>query len=67
MARDDLARHELIEPIEGGHIHLTALGRLAGESAIEVESLLRGIDFLRAVSAEEVTDPALIVIAQAQR
>jgi helicase len=64
-ALDDLARHGLVERGEHGHFHLTALGRLAGESAVEVETLIRAVDCLRALRAEEVTDPALIAIVQA--
>jgi replicative superfamily II helicase len=64
-ALDDLARHGLVERGDGGQFHLTALGRLAGESAVEVETLIRAVDCLRALRAEEVTDPALIAIAQA--
>jgi ATP-dependent DNA helicase len=45
--------------------HLTALGRLAGESAVEVETLIRAIFCLRTLRPEEVTDPALIAIVQA--
>jgi helicase len=63
-ALDDLARHGLIERGEGGRFHLTALGRLAGEGAVEVETLIRAVDCLRALRAEELTDPALITIAQ---
>lgn len=64
-ALDDLARHGLVERGADGHFHLTALGRLAGESAVEVETLIRAVDCLRALRAEEVTDPALIAIVQA--
>lgn len=63
-ALDDLARHGLVERGAGGRFHLTALGRLAGESAVEVETLIRAVDCLRALREEEVTDPALIAIAQ---
>ena len=63
-ALDDLARHGLVERGEDGHFYLTALGRLAGESTVEVETLIRAVDCLRALRAEEVTDPALIAIAQ---
>lgn len=63
-ALDDLARHGLVERREDGQFHLTALGRLAGESAVEVETLIRAVDCVRALRAEEVTDPALIAIAQ---
>jgi helicase len=61
---DELARHGLVERREGGNFHLTALGRLAGESAVEVETLIRAVDCLRSLRAEEVTDPALVAIAQ---
>ena len=60
----DLAQHALVERGEGGRYHLTPLGRLAGESAVEVETLIRAIDCLRALHANEVTDPTLIAIAQ---
>lgn len=63
-ALDELARHGLIERGDGGQFRLTTLGRLAGESAVEVETLIRAVDCLRALHAEEVTDPALIAIAQ---
>jgi helicase len=63
-ALDDLARHGLIDRDENAGFHLTALGRLAGESAIEVETLLRAVDCLRGLRADEVNDPALIAIAQ---
>lgn len=65
QALGDLARHGLVERGADGHIHLTALGRLAGESAVEVETLIRAVDCLRALRPEEVTDPALIAIVQA--
>jgi helicase len=63
-ALDELARHGLIERDQAGRFQITALGRLAGESAVEVETLLRAVACLRAVRAHEVTDPALIAIAQ---
>jgi hypothetical protein len=64
IALDDLARHGLVERREGERFYLTALGRLAGESAVEVETLIRAVDCLRTLRPEEVTDPALITIAQ---
>ncbi len=63
-ALDDLARHGLVERAGDERFHLTVLGRLAGESAVEVETLIRAVDCLRALRPEEVTDPALIAIAQ---
>jgi helicase len=63
-ALDELARHGLVERGETGRFHITALGRLAGESAVEVETVIRAVACLRSLRAEEVTDPALIAIAQ---
>jgi replicative superfamily II helicase len=60
----DLVQHALVERGEGGRYHLTPLGRLAGESAVEVETLIRAIDCLRTLHTNEVTDPALIAVAQ---
>ena len=36
-----LEQHRLIEPGEGGHYHLTELGRFAGEAGVQVESIIR--------------------------
>ena len=63
-ALDDLARHSLVERGADGRFQLTVLGRLAGESAVEVETLIRAVDCLRALRPDEVTDPALVAIAQ---
>src|SRR5260221_4531375 len=62
-ALDELARHGLIQRDENARFHLTPLGRLAGESAIDVETLLRAADWLRGLRADEVSDLALIAIA----
>ena len=64
QALDDLAGHALIERDANERFQLTLLGRLAGESASEVETLLRAIACLRRLHADELTDPALIAIAQ---
>ena len=61
----DLERHGLVERGEGGRFHLTQLGRLAGESAVEVETLIRSIPCLRTLRPDEVNDPGLIAISQA--
>ncbi len=60
----DLERHELVERGADDALHLTALGRLAGESATEVGSIVRLVDAFRQVSAGEISDPALITAAQ---
>ena len=64
LALDDLARYGLVERGQNGRFHITVLGRLAGESAVEVETVLRAVACLRALRDDDVTDPALIAIAQ---
>ena len=64
QALDDLARHGLIERDENADFILTSLGRLAGQSAVEVETLIRAVGCLRNLRAEDVSDPALIAISQ---
>jgi hypothetical protein len=63
-ALSDLLQHGMIEQGDDARLNLTALGRLAGESAIEIETLLRAVDCLRRLRPDEVTDPALIALAQ---
>lgn len=60
----DLLQHGMIERSDDARLSLTDLGRLAGESAIEIETLLRAVDCLRRLRSEELTDPALIALAQ---
>jgi helicase len=60
----DLLRHGMIERGDDARVSLTDLGRLAGESAIEIETLLRAVDCLRRLRPDEITDPALIALAQ---
>jgi helicase len=64
---DDLARHGLIEAHEDGRYELTPLGRLAGESGVEVTSIVRLVDCLRALRPEQITDPTLIAAVQVTR
>ena len=63
-ALGDLLQHGMIERGGDGRLSLTPLGRLAGESAIEIETLLRAVDCLRRLRPEEITDPGLIALAQ---
>lgn len=60
----DLLQHSMIERADDGRLNLTDLGRLAGESAIEIETLLRAVDCLRRLRPEDITDPGLIALAQ---
>lgn len=59
-----LALHQLIEGGREGQYHLTELGRLAGEAGVEVESIVRLVEALRSVTADEVNDPTLITATQ---
>jgi helicase len=63
-ALSDLEHNELITRNEHGRYELTLLGRLAGETATEVRSIIRLVRAFRATSAAHVTDPALITVVQ---
>lgn len=60
----DLAHHGLVETSANGAYHLTRLGRLAGESATEVGSIVRLVDCLRPLRPGDITDPVLITSTQ---
>jgi helicase len=64
-ALNDLEQHQLVETDETGTYRLLPLGRLAGESAVEVGSIIRLVEALRYLTPEEITDPALISASQA--
>src|SRR6185437_16608525 len=63
QALDGLPHHGFVEAVDGGLFRLTALGRLAGESAVEVETLMRVSICLRDLG-HAPSDPELIAIAQ---
>jgi helicase len=63
-ALQELAQHRMIERGQDGLYTVTPLGRLAGESAAEVESVIRIVDCIGAVQPADITDPVLIVAAQ---
>jgi helicase len=63
----DLVRHGLVIADPEGLHTLTDLGRLAGETAIEVASVIRLVDSLRQLRVDEITDPALIAATQNTR
>jgi helicase len=64
-ALQELARHRMIEEGQGGRYTVTPLGRLAGESAIEIESVIRVVDCLTSLHPGEISDPTLLAVAQA--
>lgn len=63
-ALQDLDRHRLVQRDADGSYSLTEMGRLAGESGVEVESMTRLIDALAPLDANGVTDPTLIAATQ---
>ncbi|MBZ9735764.1 DEAD/DEAH box helicase [Mesorhizobium sp. CA18] len=63
----NLERHQLVEAREDGRLELTPLGRLAGESAVEVLSIIRLVECLRPLRPQDISDPALIAATQATR
>jgi helicase len=63
-ALSQLADHRMIERGPEERYSVTPLGRLAGESAIEVESVIRVVGCLGALDAVEITDPVLLVATQ---
>lgn len=48
----------------GDRYELSPLGRLAGESAIEVRSIVQLVDALSGLTPREITDPVLITAVQ---
>ncbi|KRQ93041.1 DEAD/DEAH box helicase [Bradyrhizobium valentinum] len=60
----DLERHRLVEKNVAGAYELTKLGRLAGESAAEVGSIVALVDCLARLQPQEISDPVLIAAAQ---
>lgn len=63
-AIDELGVYKLIEQDNEGFYHPTPLGRLAGESGLEVESILRIINALEGVPESDINDPTLIALTQ---
>lgn len=60
----DLERHGLVQKNATGAYELTKLGRLAGESAAEVGSIVALVDCLGSLQPQEISDPVLIAAAQ---
>jgi helicase len=63
-ALNSLRSHGLIEADGEGIYHLTALGRLAGEAGVEVESIIRLVGAFGAITPESINDPTLIAATQ---
>jgi len=60
----DLKSHNLVAHTSDGHIQLTELGFLAGESAVSVVSIIRFIDCLSRLNKDEIGELELLVTCQ---
>lgn len=60
----DLESHQLVRRGADERYELTPLGRLAGESATEVGSIIQLVDALSGLEPEQITDPALLTAVQ---
>lgn len=63
-ALHELARHRLVQQNASGRFEITALGRLAGTSGTEVESLIRLVEVLSRLSPDDINDQTLITVTQ---
>ena len=63
-ALNDLQHHNLIEVDNQDNYHLLPLGRLAGEAATEVGSIIRLVESFSGLTPDQITDPALISASQ---
>jgi replicative superfamily II helicase len=64
LALKELVQHRLVEMHPNGRYDLTALGRLAGEGACEVGSIIRLVDCLGPLNPTDISDPTLITAVQ---
>lgn len=63
-AIEQLASNGLLTVHDDGRCELEPLGRLAGESGVEVGSIIRLVDCFRGVTVDQINSPALIAAAQ---
>ncbi|MBB3427937.1 replicative superfamily II helicase [Rhizobium sp. BK312] len=63
-ALENLERHRLIEKRAADLYALAPLGRLAGESATEVASVVRLVGALASLPPSQITDPVLLTVVQ---
>ncbi|KKX47289.1 DEAD/DEAH box helicase [Sphingobacterium sp. IITKGP-BTPF85] len=63
-ALTELIQHKLIKLDEEGYFHTTTIGRIAGESSLEVESIIRIINVLNQIPPDQLSSPVLLGITQ---
>ncbi|MFM0031863.1 caspase family protein [Paraburkholderia madseniana] len=59
-----LERHGLIERNEAANLQLTDVGKVVGETGIQVASTISIVECLGQVHADQVTDPTLLTVVQ---
>jgi replicative superfamily II helicase len=59
-----LKQRQLVREESSGMFKLTKLGWLAGQSGLEVESVIRIVDALSPIDSAEITDPTLLCVSQ---
>ncbi|MER2508262.1 MAG: DEAD/DEAH box helicase [Amaricoccus sp.] len=64
VALTDLESHRLVQRCAEDRYILTPIGRLAGESATEVRSIIHLVDALSNLTPDEIVDPTLITAVQ---
>lgn len=64
-ALEEIAHHRLAQRRDDGRYEITELGRLAGTTGTEVESLIRLVDILQPLAPEEIDEQTLIAATQA--
>lgn len=60
----ELVNYQLLSIDDEGYFHTTLMGKIAGESGIEVESIIRIIAVLNAIPSDQLSDPTLLGITQ---
>ncbi len=64
QALNDIHSNKLVEQDKDGNYHLTLLGKLAGKSGVEVESIIRIVNALDGINPADINDPSLIALSQ---
>ncbi|WP_423382131.1 DEAD/DEAH box helicase [Burkholderia sp. LMG 32019] len=62
-----LEQHKFVEQNDEGKLRLTDLGRVVGETGIEVDSAISILGSLHQLSAEQISDPTLLSMVQQAR
>lgn len=64
QALHEIALHKLLQRRDDGRYEITELGRLAGTSGTEVESMIRLVEVLGSMAPQELDDQTLVAATQ---